>query len=86
MYPDVTYHFFITSSIDERIRRKFIQYNGKLSQEQIKETIEKRDKLQKETGYYDIYDNTKIIDVTNCKNVRESCEKVLDNIKLETVI
>ena len=86
MYPDVTYHFFITASIDERIRRKFIQYNGKLSQEQIKETIEKRDKLQKETGYYDIYDNTKIIDVTNCKNVRESCEKVLDNIKLEAVI
>ena len=86
MYPDVTYHFFITASIDERIRRKFIQYNGKLSQEQIKETIEKRDKLQKETGYYDIYDNTKIIDVTNCKNVRESCEKVLDNIKLEIVI
>lgn len=86
MYPDVTYHFFITASIDERIRRKFIQYNGKLSQEQIKETIEKRDKLQKETGYYDIYDNTKIIDVTNCKNVKESCEKVLDNIKLEAVI
>lgn len=86
MYPGVTYHFFITASIDERIRRKFIQYNGKLSQEQIKETIEKRDKLQKETGYYDIYDNTKIIDVTNCKNVKESCEKVLDNIKLEAVI
>jgi len=28
MYPDVTYHFFIDASIEERTNRKFMQYNN----------------------------------------------------------
>ena len=27
MYPDVTYHFFIDASIEERTNRKYMQYN-----------------------------------------------------------
>ena len=86
MYPDTTYHFFITADLDERVNRKYIQYNKKISKEKIKETIEKRDELQEKSGYYEIYNNTKMIDVTNCKTLEESTNKVLENIKLEIVI
>lgn len=83
MYPETTYHFFITASLEERINRKYIQYNGKIEKNKIKETIEERDKLQEKTGYYKIYENTKLIDVTNCINAKESCNKLLENIKIE---
>ena len=36
MYPDVTYHFFIEASIDERTNRKYMQYNKEIPKEQIK--------------------------------------------------
>lgn len=42
----------------------------------------KRDKLQKEVGYYDLYDITKVIDVTECKSANESCEKVLEALDI----
>lgn len=85
MYPDITYHFFIDASIEERINRKYMQYNKEIPKEQIKEMIEKRDKLQEKSGYYKIYPQTKIIDVTNCNNVEESTKLVLENMK-ETVV
>ena len=85
MYPDVTYHFFIDASIEERINRKYMQYNKEIPKEQIKEMIEKRDKLKEKSGYYRIYPQTKIIDVTNCNNVEESTKLVLENMK-ETVV
>ena len=85
MYPNVTYHFFIDASIEERINRKYMQYNKEIPKEQIKEMIEKRDKLQEKSGYYRIYPQTKIIDVTNCNNVEESTKLVLENMK-ETVV
>jgi cytidylate kinase len=86
MYPETTYHFFITASLDERINRKYIQYNGKIEKEKIKETIQKRDELQEKTGYYKIYENTKVIDVTNCKSPKEACNKLLENIKIKVNI
>ena len=81
MYPDVTYHFFITASLEERTNRKYLQYNKQISKEQIKEIIEKRDELQEKSGYYKIYQQTKIIDVTTCKNVEEATKEVYKNIK-----
>lgn len=81
MYPEVTYHFFIEASLEERVNRKYIQYNGEISKEKIREMIVKRDELQDKTGYYKIYDITKKIDVTNCKTVEESTNKVLKNIE-----
>lgn len=81
MYPEVTYHFFITASLEERINRKYIQYNKEISKEKIKEMIEKRDELQEQSGYYNIYPQTKIIDVTECKNAEESAQKIMKNIK-----
>lgn len=81
MYPDVTYHFFIDASIDERTNRKYIQYNKEIEKDTIRKMIEERDKLQEKTGYYKIYPETKIIDVTNCKTIEESTEKVFQNIE-----
>ena len=84
MYPDVTYHFFIDATLEERTNRKFLQYNKEIPKEQIKEMIEKRDQLQEMSGYYKIYPQTKKIDVTECKTVEESTKKVFENMK-ETI-
>lgn len=86
IYPELDYHFFITADLDERVKRKCIQYNGKEKFEDIKNNIIKRDKLQEEAGFYRISENTKEIDVTDCKTVKESTEKVLSNIKLPQVV
>lgn len=81
MYPNVTYHFFIDASIEERTNRKYIQYNKEIPKNEIKKMIEERDSLQEKTGYYKIYPQTKVIDVTDCKTVEEATEEVLKNIK-----
>ena len=86
MYPDVTYHFFITADLEERINRKYIQYNGNTSKEEIRDTIQKREKLEESSGYYDIHPNTKVIDVTDCKTVDESLKKVIENIKIKAIM
>ena len=86
MYPETTYHFFITAQLEERVNRKYIQYKGEISKEQIAETIRKRDELQEKSGYYKIYDKTQVIDVTNCKNVDESTNEVLKYIKLKILL
>lgn len=84
IYPNLDYHLFITADLEERVRRKASQYNNK-SLEEIRENILKRDELQKQVGYYNIHNITKIIDVTECKSPEESSEKVLGvlNIPLE---
>ena len=81
MYPDVTYHFFIDATIEERTNRKYMQYNKEIPKEQIKEMIQVRDELQEKSGYYKIYPQTKIIDVTKCKSAEESAQLVLENMK-----
>ena len=85
MYPDVTKHFFIDASIEERTNRKYMQYNKEIPKEQIKEMILARDELQEKSGYYKIYPQTKVIDVTDCKSAKEAAEKVLENMK-ETIV
>ena len=81
MYPDVTYHFFIDASIEERTNRKYMQYNKEIPKERIKEMIQCRDELQEKSGYYKIYPQTKVINVTNCKSAEESAHLVLENMK-----
>ena len=84
MYPDVTYHFFIDATLEQRTNRKYMQYNKEISKEQIREMIQTRDELQEKSGYYKIYPQTKIIDVTDCKSAEESAELLLENMK-ETI-
>lgn len=81
IYPNVDYHLFITASLEERVKRKCIQYNEKESKKEVKRNIKIRDFLQKLAGFYKIYPNTIKIDVTNCKSVEESTNKVLKYIK-----
>ena len=81
IYPDLDYHFFIEASLEERIKRKMTQYGDKANYEDIKQNIVKRDELQKEAGYYNIYENTIKIDVTDCKSVEESAKEVLKFIQ-----
>ena len=84
IYPGLDYHLFITASIDERVRRKCIQYGVDVNSEkgkEIRENVITRDALQEKSGYYKISDNTIVIDVTNSKSVEESTEIVLSYIK-----
>ena len=80
IYPELDYHIFVTASLDERVKRKCIQYNGKCDKDEIRNNIIERDKLQEEAGYYKIYDKTIVVDVTNCKSVKESANEVLSKI------
>ena len=82
IYPDLDYHFLVTASLEERVRRKWIQYNGSISKEEVKQNIMKRDDLQEKTGYYQKYENTVLVDVTNCKTIEEGANKLLDYVKL----
>ena len=82
IYPNLDYHFFITASLDERVKRKASQYNGDLEMDSLREHIEKRDKLQKDTGFYKIYPNTIKVDVTNCKDIKESTDEVFKHINI----
>lgn len=83
IYPSLDYHFLITASFEERIRRKSIQYQGKVSKEELKQNILKRDELQEKAGFYQQYEKTIMVDVTNCQTVQESASKVLQYISLK---
>ena len=85
IYPNLSYHLFITASLEKRVERKCMQYNVALDTEEglkIKENVVLRDKLQEESGYYKIYDNTIIIDTSDALSVEESTNMVLNKINL----
>ena len=82
IYPDCDYHFFIIADLDERVRRKCIQYKTE-SREEIEQNIVRRDELQQKSGFYEYSSITIEIDVTNCKTVDESTDKVFEKIKLK---
>ncbi len=80
IYPNLDYHFLVTASLEERVRRKCIQYNGKVPADEVKQNIIKRDELQEKTGFYQKYDKTILVDITSCKTVEESTKEVLKYI------
>ena len=82
IYPDLDYHFLVTASLDERVRRKCIKYNETISQEEVRQNIIQRDKVQEQSGYYQQYENTIVVDVTNCKTIEDSAKEVLKHISL----
>ena len=86
IYPDLDYHFFIKADLDERVRRKCIQYHNKDEFETIKKNIVARDELQEKAGFYKLSPITKVIDVTECKSVEESTEKVMSQIKFTQTV
>lgn len=86
IYPDTDYHFFITADLEERIRRKCIQYGNNESREEIKNNIINRDKLQENAGFYKLSKNTIEIDVTDCKSLEESTNLVMERIGKKWII
>ena len=82
IYPDLDYHFLIKASLEERIRRKNIQYKGKVDLEELKQNIVTRDELQEKAGFYKEYDKTIVVDITDCNTVEDSVNKVLKYISL----
>lgn len=82
IYPDLDYHFLVTASLEERVRRKCIKYNDTISEEEVRQNIIQRDKVQEQSGYYKQYENTILVDVTNCKTIEDSAEEVLKHISL----
>lgn len=81
IYPNLNYHFLITASLEERIKRKMKQYGESSNYEEIKQNITKRDELQEKAGYYKVYDNTITVDVTDCWTVEQSANKVFKYLK-----
>lgn len=82
MYPKVDYHFLLIADIDERVRRKIGQYEGKITEQELKKHIEERDKLQQESGYYKIHPITRVIDVTKFKTPEDTMNKLLEYINI----
>ena len=82
IYPECDYHFFVVADLEERVRRKCMQYENKETEKEIRENIIKRDELQKQAGFYEYSEITIEVDVTNCKTIEESTELVLSKIKI----
>lgn len=80
IYPNLNYHFLVTASLEERVKRKCIQYNEEIDKKAIEQNIIQRDKLQEEAGFYQKYDKTIGIDVTDCKNAEDGADKLLKHI------
>lgn len=85
MYPETDYHFLISASLEERVKRKFSQYHGKVSKEEIRKSIEQRDLLQKQAGYYDQFDKTIKVDVTNLDTPEKAAQEVLKYISFSSI-
>lgn len=81
IYPNLDYHFLVTASLDERIKRKAIQYGSNVNLNSLKEHIIKRDELQEKSGFYKEYSNTIKVDVTECKNAYEATDKFCEYIE-----
>lgn len=81
IYPNLNYHFLITASLDERVKRKAIQYGENTNLEELREHIKTRDELQEKSGFYNMGENTIKVDVTECKNAKESTYKVCEYIE-----
>ncbi len=86
IYPELDYHFFITASLEERVKRKAFQYGENANLEELREHIMLRDELQKKAGFYDLNEKTIEVDVTDCKSVKESADKLLKYINKETIL
>ncbi len=83
IYPTCDYHFFIVADLEERVNRKCKQYKNIEKIEEIRYNITKRDELQEKSGFYEYSPITIEIDVTNCKTIAESTDKVLQKIRIK---
>lgn len=83
LYPDMDYHIYITASLKERVKRRYNEYQGKYSIEEIEKNIIKRDKTHKLAGFNKKCDKTIEVDITDCKNAKDSAEKILQKMEIK---
>lgn len=81
LYPDMDYHIYITASLKERVKRRYNEYKGKYTIEEIEKNIIKRDEIHKLAGFNKKCDKTIEVDITDCKNAKESAEKILQKME-----
>ena len=86
IYPEMDLHLFVTADIEERIKRRYNQYKGKYSIEEIKNIILTRDELHNKAGFNKKCNKTVTLDLTDCKNANESAKKTLNLIKEHSLI
>ena len=80
IYPDMTVHVYITANLEERVKRRYNQYNQKYAIEDIREMIIKRDKIHEAAGFNRLYEKSIKIDVSDCKSAEKKKKKVINNI------
>lgn len=80
IYPNLTCHVYITADLKERVQRRYNQYEGKYTIEEVQKMILKRDELHEKSGFNKMGKNSITIDVTECKDAKESAQKVLQEI------
>ena len=85
-HPELDYQFLINEALDERVRRKATQYGENVNLQELKEHIILRDELQQKAGFYNLSKKTIEIDVTECKSVKESADKLLQYINRENIL
>lgn len=86
IYPNMDCHVFVTASLEERTKRRYAQYNGKYTVEEITKMIESRDKLHEQSGFNKKGAKTITVDVTESKNAKEAAEKILKTAKEKGLI
>ena len=86
IYPEMDLHLFITADIEERIKRRYNQYKGEYSIEEIKNIILKRDELHNKAGFNKKCNKTVTLDLTDCKSANESAKKALNVLKEHSLI
>ena len=80
IYPDLTCHIMLTADIEKRVEWKSGQYEG-IDKEELKNQINLRDELQRESGYYDTFEDTIVLDLSHCNTVDEKVDIVYNAIK-----
>ena len=86
IYPNMDCHMFVTATLEERIKRRYAQYNGKYTVEEITKMIESRDKIHEQSGFNKKGAKTITVDVTESKNAKEAAEKILKTAKEKGLI
>lgn len=80
IYPDMTCHIFVTATLEERVNRRYAQYDGKYSKEEITNIIIKRDEIHKKAGYDKVGNKNVDFDVTNYKSAHEATVGLLNKL------
>lgn len=83
VFPQADFRFYLDASVESRARRRFDQGVSKLSLEEIRETIQKRDEIDKnkEEGSLKIAPGVEYLDTSDL-TIGQVYEKLIEKIRL----